>query len=395
MLLSLLAGYVLLAPARPADAFQTAPPTQAAPAAPKSPEDKAAEQHQKEVQADIELGKRYAAETDKEYKPSTDKLAIDRIQRIGKELAKIANETHIVALWGDKDFSRFDYSFKVIKGDDVNAFSIPGGYIYVFEGLVKNAESDDEIAGVLAHEIAHASLRHVATLQREQQRLQNLSLPAILAAIITGSGEALTATQAFIQAKGSGWSVKAEQAADYGGFQYMLKSKYDPTGMMTFMERLASKDRLNETVDWGIYRTHPPSRERAQSLQGYIGQAGLLVRRSKVTTTYRASVVPGEKDTVDLVFGKRRLVSFAGSEALARADDAADLVNEFFDQEPGLFELKLNPGGQIFGRGKLLLTLTAEDAEHSEVTLDQYQQDVLKNLKFALLNVGFRIWDRL
>ena len=75
----------------------------------------------------------------------------------------------------------------------MNAFSLPGGYVFVFDGLVKYSESDDELAGVLAHEICHAKFRHVATLDKEASKLQAISLPAILIAIFSGGRVARSA----------------------------------------------------------------------------------------------------------------------------------------------------------------------------------------------------------
>ncbi len=107
---------------------------------------------------------------------------------IGGELAAIANASKVRTTWGDKRLNPFEYTFKVVE-EDVNAFSLPGGYIYIYEGLVKYAESDDELAGVLAHEIAHASMRHVATMQREAGKLSAMQNPLILAAILIGGAK--------------------------------------------------------------------------------------------------------------------------------------------------------------------------------------------------------------
>src|SRR5579862_3129483 len=140
-------------------------------------------QHEADVQSDIEEGKKYAEEVEKQYKLSDNKEYQARVQRIGAEISAIANagpSWHV--LWGDPHLSRFDYTYKVIKSDDVNAFSLPGGHVYVYEGLMKQVESDDELAGVLAHESAHAAFRHVPTLEKEASKVTMISLPLILAA---------------------------------------------------------------------------------------------------------------------------------------------------------------------------------------------------------------------
>lgn len=354
--------------------------------------------HQDDMKTDREVGKKYAAEVDKELKATKDKAMQERVERIGKEMAAIANATHANASWGDKRMNTFDYTFKVVEDKDVNAFSLPGGYIYVYDGLLKFAESDDEIAGVLAHEIAHAAFRHVATLQREQSKLTSIQLPLILLAIFTGgasaAGTAIQGSSLLNQAVGSGWSVKAEQAADYGGFQYMLKSKYDPTGMLTFMERLAVKERQSPLgFELGIFQTHPPSRERADALMARMRTANLPIRRSKVASSFRVESKPAADGTVQLTFGGRPLVLLAGADATSRAGEAVERLNTFFDSLPEVYEVKVGEDGEILGRRENLITLTEADAAAGKSTLDSLQTTTLGRIRNALFNIGYRVWD--
>jgi hypothetical protein len=353
--------------------------------------------HEGDVQSDRELGKRYSAEVDKELKASADADGLRRVQQIGAEMATIANRTLAKTLWGDKRFSPFDYQFKLVEGKDVNAFSLPGGYIYVYDGLLKYVESDDELAGVLAHEIGHAALRHVATLQREQNKLNAVQLPLILVAILAGGASggagALGIGSLVGTAVGSGWSVRAEQAADYAGFQYMVQSKYNPTGMLTMMERLARDERSGPAVDWGIYRTHPPGRERAYALASFLDQSGIPIRRSLVTTSYRATIRPGENQNVDILFGGRRVVAFSGSNAIQRADEVVPKLNAFMDSEPDLFDLFLDDDGTVLARRRPLFRISALDAEAAKLPLPDYQREVMRNLKIAIYGLAYRVWD--
>lgn len=356
--------------------------------------------HEEDLKRDRDMGAKYSEQIDKELKVTDDKELIERVQRIGGELAQIANQTPVEVTWGDKRLNPFQYQFKVVQDKDINAFSLPGGFIYVYDGLLKFTESDDELAGVLAHEVAHASLRHVATLQREQSKLQAVQIPLILIAIFTGGASgaatALTAGSLVGTAIGSGWSVKAEQSADYGGFQYLVKSKYDPTGMLTFMERLAIMERRKPIgfVDLGIYRTHPPSRERAESITKFMTDAQLPIRRSRVAPSCRVDVKPHEDGTVQITFGTRTIVALAGTDALDRADQMARRINAFFDSEPDLYEVKAETAqGQIFGRRQVLLELTHDDAVAAKATVPQLTEETSMNLKRAMGTLGFRVWN--
>ncbi len=361
-----------------------------------APSEQDQKRHKDDIARDAEMGRKYSEEVAKQEKFSENADAIKRVERIGAEMAEIARVTPVQVSWGDKRLSPFDYTFKVIKGDDVNAFSLPGGFIYIYEGLVKYAESDDELAGVIAHEISHAAFRHVAWMQREQSKLNAVTLPLILIGILAGAGDAgLGAFQLgslIGQAKGSGWSLQAEDSADYGGFQYMARSKYNAVGMVTFMERLARDERGRPDIDWGIYQTHPLSRKRASSLYAYVRDAGIPVRRSLVTTTFRTLVKPGENGIVELSFAGRRLVGFAGTDALERADEAAKRLDAFFDETPELFYVSATDD-QILYRRNVLLELTQEDAAAAKSNRAELTQTTLRAVRASLFALGYRIWD--
>ena len=356
-----------------------------------------AKQHQANVDSDIAEGKRDVEQVEKQYKLSTNKEYQARVSRIGAEISAIANAgPHWNVLWGDHHLSKFDYTYRVIQGDDVNAFSLPGGHVYVFEGLMKQIESDDELAGVLGHETAHAAFRHVATLERDATKVNMISLPLILASLLLSGGAAAPAivplTSLGGQAVVSGWSVKAEEAADYGGMQFLLKSKYDPTGMLTFMERLAADEKLGANIDWGIYRDHPPSEERAETLTRYMNEAGVPIRRSRVTTSFRVSIHPSDNGTVQLDFGTRPIVALAGTDAITRADQAVLALNAFFDATPELYQLQEGPGGSLVWQGRPLIVLTPADATAAGVTVDQLQEKTAHQMQIAMFNLGFHVW---
>jgi Zn-dependent protease with chaperone function len=352
--------------------------------------------HKSELDRDKELGKKYSVEVEKGLKLSKNQEAVDRVQRIGGELAEVANRENVTVLWGDRRLNPFEYTFKVVEGQDVNAFSLPGGYIYIHEGLIKFSESDHELAGVLAHEIAHASFRHVATLQKEAGKLSVMQIPLILAAIFGGTSgmDVLRAGGLAAQAVASGWSQKAEEAADFGGLQYMLSSNYNPTGILTFMERLAKDEQSRPYVNWGIYRTHPPSRERAAALTQSMRTLNLPIRRSQVTVSLKTQVKPGENGIVELWFSGKKLVGFAGTDALDRADAAARRLDVYFDDVPDVYTIRTSYPATILGGAKPLITLLPEDAKAETLSVDDLLDRTVKNLQAAVFNISYRVWSR-
>lgn len=361
---------------------------------------RAEQMHERDVKSDIAVGAKYAVEVETHCKMCTDPQIISRVQRIGAIMADIANQTHSIALWGDHRFNQFNYSFKVIEDKIPNAFSLPGGYIYVQTGLLKLIESDDELAGVLAHEISHAKFRHVAQLQRDANKMQMVQLPLLLAAILSGSaaaGAVIEGSQMAGTALQNGWSVKAEEAADYGGIQLMVKSQYNPTAMLTLMEHLELLE-LSEPQyysDLGIFRTHPPSKERADSMTKYLRQYGIPIQRSKVSTSFRAVVNPDDKipNAVDVAFAGQTLFTFAGDDALTRADAATAKLNDFLDSVPQMYEVTAGKNADVLGRSEPLVRFTPADADAEGKSVEDLQKDAVAGLRNAIYTVSFRIWS--
>lgn len=356
--------------------------------------------HQRDLKSDIEVGAKYAVQVERSCKMCTDPEVIKRVQRIGAEMADIANQTHSIATWGDHRFNTFNYTFKVIQDDEPNAFSLPGGYIYVQTGLLKIVESDDELAGVLAHEISHAKFRHVATLQRDANKIQMIQLPLILAAILSGSpaaGAAIEGGTLVGTTLQNGWTVQAEEAADYGGIQLMAKSKYNATGMLTCMEHLGllEKNQPQYYTNLGIFRTHPPSKERADSMIKYMKLNNIPIQRSRVSTSFRAIVRPDDRipGAVVVTFGGKDLFTFAGNDSLSRADEVSAKLNDFLDSTPEMYEVAAGANGSILGRNERLMQFADVDAAALNKSIPDLQKETVANIKSALYTVSFRIWS--
>jgi predicted Zn-dependent protease len=128
--------------------------------------------------------------------------------------------------------------------------------------------SDDELAAVLAHEIAHAAHRHVMKLIRDDAKVQqSVLLPALLVGVFgrlpsQDFAGLMTGAQLYRIARVSSFSQEAEIDADLTALEYMRRSPYNPAGLLVFMERLAAEERKRPQIDWGIFRTHPITRDR-------------------------------------------------------------------------------------------------------------------------------------
>lgn len=323
---------------------------------------------------EVKLGREAAEELEKQFKLVEDEELLERVNRIGQELVKIAYDIELEPLFGSRTDKRFEFSFKVLNDKDVNALSMPGGFIYINKGLVDYTQSDDELAGVIAHEIAHVVHHHMVALIREQSRMNNQLAIALLAAILTGApstdlGNVMMGAR-FIQiAKLNGYSREAERDADMAALAYLAKSQYNPVGMLTFMERLARDEMNRPSINWGVYQTHPYPRERSHEIVSWLQKREIPINRRAVTLGAKAGVFPveGKEGIYELIMDGRRILMTAaveGKSSQERARGMAEHINRLMDSGMRLRDIRLDEEqAAISARSELLIQVLPEDAE--------------------------------
>jgi predicted Zn-dependent protease len=321
---------------------------------------------------EIKLGRQAAEENDKHIKLVTDSAILERVNRIGQEIAAVANKMPIPAGFGDAKLKQFNYTFKVVDDKDVNAYSLPGGFIYVNKGLLDYVHSDDELAGVLAHEIGHAAHHHVMKLIHEQKKLESVLNPlqiAALAALIYGKGQGAQAgssvmygSQLYATAKVNGYSVEAEKDADHTGLLLLTHTHYNPVGLYTFQIRLAAYERSKIHGELGILRDHPPGPERVAAAKQLLEDLNIPIYISEVDPAWRATVSTEKIGTVEFADVKLanvvicRVIGDEGLTAQQRADRIAKKLTSLFDRQLQPFEIRVNKDQtRVLARGVSIL----------------------------------------
>ena len=160
----------------------------------------------------------------------------------------------------------FAFTFSIFNSSAINAFATPGGYIYINKGLITTVENEAQLAGVIAHEIAHANSRHVAQIIERSQKLNIAMLAAIIAgAFLGGGGEATAAIAAFSVAGATSISLKYqrehEEEADRLGIAYLVDAGYYPQAMVEFLKIIKQYDFLSKTIP-SYLKTHPGTDDR-------------------------------------------------------------------------------------------------------------------------------------
>ena len=206
---------------------------------------------------EVQMGTAIDKQVEEEYKTAEDPLMQKRVEDIGKR---------IVAVCDRKDI---EYHFKVLEDEEVNAVSLPGGYVYIFKGLIEKVSSDDELAGVIGHEVGHIVARH-SIKKLQAQQLYTLLMVATAAS--TQSGQVASAADlAFTQIM-LGYSREDELLADQLGTRYAKLAGYNPQGMITFLTKLQDLNRRRPLQPINYFKTHPYVPDRVRIVKQELGQ---------------------------------------------------------------------------------------------------------------------------
>lgn len=193
-------------------------------------------------QQEIDMGREVALALENEYGVVQDRALQERVNRIGQSLVKVSTRQDL------------DYSFKVLNSDEVNAMACPGGFIYVFKGLIDYMPSDAELAGVLGHEVTHVVKKHTV-YQIEKQLWTTLAFAILTKGNLELAGLATSALSA-------GYSRTDERGADKGGFELSVAAGYNPYSMLLTASKLEDRAREVGNPGNGIFSSHPEPEER-------------------------------------------------------------------------------------------------------------------------------------
>jgi predicted Zn-dependent protease len=223
------------------------------------------------VDKEMAWGKQLADEVARESKINDDPILTEYVNRVGQNLARNSD-------------AKVPFTFRVIDGEEMNAFALPGGFVFVYTGLIKVASDEDEFAGALAHEIAHVAARHM-TCRASQAKVMGIAgaIPGILLGGLGGLA-ARQAANAVVPMTSLSFSRHDESEADYLGVQYMYAAGYDPTGAVSILEKLESLQKTKPSAVARVLATHPVDSDRINKTEQEI-QRILPDRPEYVITT--------------------------------------------------------------------------------------------------------------
>jgi predicted Zn-dependent protease len=205
-------------------------------------------------QQDVAIGKKYAPELEKQMGGKINNVALQNyVNSVGQ---KVANVSHRRS---------WNYQFVALEDDMINAFALPGGYIFITKGMLSKLTTESQLASILAHETAHVVARDTAALMSRE-----IGIGILLSAAVSDSTSrtARTAADLTRQIIGFRFSRRDEKDADLAGLDYMVRAGYDPNGMVETMQILESQQKERPIE---FFSTHPNPENRIVYLKSRIG----------------------------------------------------------------------------------------------------------------------------
>jgi beta-barrel assembly-enhancing protease len=222
------------------------------------------------VEKQVAMGRSFAQQVESQVKMVNDPVVTEYVNRIGQNLVRNSD-------------AQVPFTIKVIDSDVVNAMALPGGFFYVNSGLILAADEEAEVAGVMAHEIAHVAACHAAREMSRANLMQMASIPLIFVGGAIG--------YAGYEAAGIGgmfgilkFSRGFEAEADYLGIEYMYRAGYDPSAFVSFFEKVQAMEKKKPGTLAKAFDTHPQNADRIQKSQDEIRKI-LPAKQQYVVTT--------------------------------------------------------------------------------------------------------------
>jgi len=305
----------------------------------------------------------------------------DKLERVSARILDVLS---------DEENEIADFRFKVLDDDMVNAFAMSDGHMYFFRGLVELTKTDDQLAGVVGHELTHV-------LHKHSKKIASESLPwmigGIALAVVSREPAAALAGKMFAQAHAEAYGRKAEEDADQYGLHLMMRAGYDPIGMLQFFSFMKEEEKRNPHLFQNYFLVHPYAHDRIDSQKKILREMGYDVPDSVIRSWLCSGIKAREEDGVNLVdieFGNELIFTIAGHDAESleyRAKKITTTLDEIIRSGANRFSFRMvsdDNRAWLQAKGRIFYEPDDLDIENSGVGRDEFLTTVLKKIQRLL-----------
>jgi Zn-dependent protease with chaperone function len=320
-------------------------------------------------------------EIEKQYGICKDPVICEKLKRV--------TDTILAVLTEDEKIK--EYKFKILDDDDINAFASPDGTIYFFRGLIELTKSDDQLAGVVTHELTHVIHKHSKTISKE-------ALPwlfgGILVGAVTDEPNAALAGEWIAMATAEKYGREAEEDSDKTGLELMIRAGYDPIGMLEFFSFMMEEEKRNPMLYKNYFFVHPFAHERINSLKSILLDMGYKVPDSLYRSYLTGEAKEHESEgihLIDITLEGEILFTIAGEskEGLtARADKITKSLHEILNSGATRFEFRIVKSDNkswIQAKGIILYEPDEKDIENAGIDSETYLKQILSRINLLMM----------
>jgi len=344
---------------------------------------------ERDLNKEQKLGKKLSEDIEKKHEVIEDSQKNSLIRQIGNKLTKVS------------ELKGMNYHFKILNIEGPNAFSIPGGYIYVTYDLFDYVQSDDELAGILAHEIAHVIHNHALKQTRDNTKF---TLLTILAVLLTREPDVAILGKLTTITLLNQYSREYEEEADLTAINLLVKAGYNPVGFLTFLERLHTREMFKPEVNLGIFQTHPGTENRINYVKDKLKERGIEIDRRATTdylkvsskyilkdSFYRGVICIDDIPVLDLTYSKRE-------EIYLKMIEAAQNLDKFLSIDLAPYEINVLVEGTattLSIRNNKIISLDNSETIYLKKTAEEVLHETKNKIRQVLwefrLNMPFDI----
>lgn len=331
---------------------------------------------------EIQIGREASAEVEREYKLYDNKDILDKVDKIGKTIAAVSDDPSL------------PWTFKVVVSEEVNAFTLPGGFVYITTGLLSFVRTDDELAGVIAHEVTHAARHHFIKLAEKQAKTERAIAPFLLAAILGTKGSDFENIYLGLQlietAKMHSYGQELEEEADLFGAKYLILSKkYNPAGLLTFLQRLARLEERGVKQELGILQTHPYAKERVSALLDFLRSSAVKINERQAAGLYKLTTQPVSPEEIAIYLDNQLIAHLRGEKGIQAGKMFIEKLDRLLDQNLRVWEVgtKRLPNGNpaVVAKGEVLIEISPDIMPDNNQDPFLFAQTIAGNIRHRLM----------